>query len=151
MPGGGSRVSEPVMFGQSVEALFFRAFTGELPRTCRERLRRVGIDLERPLLPAYPIDVWLAALDIAAEELLPELSRESAYREIGRRVVKAYTSTLLGRAGLLLNGVLGPRRMLERMSQTLRLSNNFMEARLRHLGPTDVELWVNTRVRVPSY
>jgi uncharacterized protein (TIGR02265 family) len=140
------------MFAQALESLFRHAVPeGGLPLHSRERLRVIGIDLDRPLLPAYPVEAWVAALEVAADALYPEGPRDEAYRALGRRIVRGYTSTLLGRASLSLGRMLGPRRMLERLTQNLRLASNFMEARLTRCGPRDYEVWLNTRVRTPAY
>jgi uncharacterized protein (TIGR02265 family) len=142
---------EPMMFAHTVEALFLRAFAGEVSERCRERLRQVGIDLERPLLPAYPVATWVAALEVAAAELLPHLTREAAYLQLGRRIVDGYVHTMLGRPLTTLGRLLGPHRVLEGMTHMLRTANNFQLTRLQLPGPEEAQLWVNTRVPVATY
>jgi uncharacterized protein (TIGR02265 family) len=142
---------EPLMFAHAVEALFHRAFAGQLSARCRERLRQLGVDLDRPLLPAYPLATWLAALEVAAAELLPHLTREAAYYELGHRIVDGYVHTMLGRSVTTVGRLLGPRRVLEGMTHTLRTANNFQLTRLQLRQPGEAQLWVNTRVRVATY
>ena len=139
------------MFSHAVEALFERAFRGEVTERCKARLRRAGVDLDRPLLPAYPIAVWLAALEITVAELLPDLPRQEAYREMGARLLRGYVHTLVGRANFSLLRLLGPVRALERLTAHLRANNNFQETRLTQLGATEWELWINTAVSEPAY
>lgn len=139
------------MFAHAVEALFARAFRGEVTERCKVRLRLAGLDLDRPLLPAYPIAVWLAALEITVSELLPHLPREDAFREMGARLLRGYVHTLMGRANFSLLRLLGPVRALERLTAHLRANNNFQETRLTQLGPTEWQLWINTAVSEPAY
>jgi uncharacterized protein (TIGR02265 family) len=140
-----------LMFSHAVEALFQRAFRGQVTERCKARLRLAGLDLDRPLLPAYPIAVWIAALEITVSELLPELEREDAYREMGARLLRGYVHTFMGRANFSLLRLLGPVRALERLSAHLRANNNFQETRLTQLGPSEWELWINTSVSEPAY
>jgi uncharacterized protein (TIGR02265 family) len=142
---------ERLMFAHAVEALFGRAFRGEVSERCRARLRQAGIDLERPLLPAYPIAVWLAALEITVSEVFPELPREEGYRRVGARLLRGYVQTFMGRANFSLLRLLGPVRALERLSAHLRANNNFQETRLTQVGPREFSLWINTAVTEPAY
>ena len=59
---------ERLMFAHAVEALFGRALRGQVTERLKARLRQAGLDLDRPLLPAYPIAVWIAALEISVSE-----------------------------------------------------------------------------------
>lgn len=140
-----------VVFAHAVEALFTRAFRqGEVTVRCRERLRRVGIDLDRPLLPCYPHAVWQAALEVAVVELFPALPRADGYRELGRRMVFGYEGTVIGRAIVTLARIAGPRRTLLRVQQNLRSATNYVDSRLVEHGPTDYTLWINSHVH-PAY
>jgi len=139
------------MFAHAVEALFVRAFRGQVTERLKARLRQAGLDLERPLLPAYPIALWVAALEIAVSELFPQLPREEGYRRLGAQLLHGYVQTFIGRANFSLLRLLGPVRALERLSAHLRANNNFQETRLTQLGPSEWELWINTSVSEPAY
>ena len=140
-----------VVFAHAVEALFTRAFRpGEVSPRCRERLRRVGIDLDRPLLPCYPDSVWLAALEVAVAELFPEQPRDEGYRELGRRLVTGYVETVIGRAILTLARIAGPRRTLLRVQHNLRSATNYVDTRLVEHAVNDFELWVGSHAH-PAY
>jgi uncharacterized protein (TIGR02265 family) len=140
-----------LMYAHAFEALFARALHGELSERCRTRLHQAGLDLERPLLPAYPIEVWVAALEITVAELFPELPRPEGYRRVGERLLRGYVQTFIGRANFSLLRLLGPVRALERLSAHLRANNNFQETRLTPLGTGQWQLWINTSVSEPAY
>jgi uncharacterized protein (TIGR02265 family) len=142
---------ERLMFAHAVEALFGRAFRGQVTEPLKARLRQAGVDLDRPLLPAYPIAVWVAALEISVSELFPQLPREEGYRRLGERLLRGYVQTFIGRANFSLLRLLGPVRALERLSSHLRANNNFQETRLTQVGASEWELWINTSVSEPAY
>lgn len=144
-------MEQRLMFTHTVEALFRRAFPGGVPARCRERLRQVGLDLDRPLLPAYPVQVWTAALEVTVAELFPALTREEAYRELGRLMVTGYAQTAIGRAMFSLSALLGPRQTLRRINRQLRSANNFNETHLTELGPGHCLLYIKQAVTVPTY
>src|SRR5690606_35901852 len=86
--------SEPqkLIFEQAFEGLFLLGLKEHLSPELKEKLRGRGLDLDRPLLPAYPYPVWHGALDEAVAHLWPDLPHEEGYRRIGRRVVEGYRS-----------------------------------------------------------
>ncbi|MBZ4423172.1 TIGR02265 family protein [Myxococcus sp. RHSTA-1-4] len=131
--------SEPLVFQQSFEGLI-RALGDRLDDRCAGRLKQVGVDTRGSLAPAYPLDVWVGALRVAADTLAPEVPLEEGAAVVGRRFVQGFSSTLIGNA--LLTGVrlLGPERMLARMTRNLRTGTNYLEASMERLGPTRYSL-----------
>jgi uncharacterized protein (TIGR02265 family) len=125
---------EPLVFQQSFEGLI-RALGDRLDERCAGRLRQVGVDTQGSLAPAYPLDVWVGALRVAAETLAPEVSLEQASAVVGRRFVEGFGATLIGSALLTTVRLLGPERMLARMTRNLRTGTNYLEAWLEQQGP----------------
>ena len=103
---------------------------------CAQRLREVGLDTSAPLAVAYPLDVWIEALRTAAETLAPGAPLDDAAAVVGRRFIEGYGATRMGAALLGTVRMLGPRRMLERMTRNLRTGTNYLESTLREAGPT---------------
>ncbi len=128
------KTPERVVFQQSFEGLL-RALGNRLDAGCIERLRQAGIDPEGSLASAYPLEVWVAALKVAAETLAPGSTLEDGAAVVGRRFIEGYGSTRIGAALLGTVRLLGPHRMLERMTRNLRTGTNYLEARLQQLGP----------------
>ena len=56
-------MNEPVVFTPSVESLFVHGLRLSFP--AREELRALGLDLDRPLLPSYPLATWERAVKVA--------------------------------------------------------------------------------------
>src|SRR4029453_3394206 len=71
--------------------------------------------------------------------------------KIGEACIDGFRETMLGRAVLSLLRVLGPRRALMRATQNFRAGNNYTESRLKELGPTQFELWMNEGGPDPSF
>jgi uncharacterized protein (TIGR02265 family) len=140
---------EPVVFSHSVEGLV-RAMGPALDVAAKSRLRALGLDLERPLAPAYPLPVWVEVMRFAAALVAPGKNEPDQMTELGRRFIDGYEQTLVGKAMLATLRLLGPRRTLERMSRNFRSGNNYTEAKLVAHAPTDVELWLS-RVKEPAF
>ena len=144
-------LAQRVVFKQVVEALLTHALRGRVTPRLRERLHRAGLDVDRPLLPAYPVTQWVACLDIIAEEAYPHLPREAAFRRMAADHVEGYGHTLVGRALFGVLRVLGPRRTLRRMSENLRSSDNYTRVRVEELAGGAWALHFNSRPPVPGY
>ena len=76
-----------LMFAPVLEALLIRGLADRMTDTFRARLLALGINLEK-LLPGYPYELWETAV-LEAVTLLPELARDAALEELGRRMVTA--------------------------------------------------------------
>ena len=134
---------ERLVYEQTMEGLFLRGLAGRVPPGLKERLREVGLNLDRRLLPAYPFELWCTCVRLAAEALHPEETAEGAYHLLGERMVDGYRETLMGRAQFSVLQLLGPRRVLLRTQQSFRSGNNYTEARLSTLAPNALEVWMN--------
>jgi uncharacterized protein (TIGR02265 family) len=130
------------MFSQAVEG-FVRAVGERLDDGAKDGLKALGLDLRKPLEPAYPLDTWFAVMRYGGKLLAPDAPESEQLEQLGRRFIDGYEQTLVGRALLATMRVLGPRRTLERMSRNFRSGNNYTETRLEAKGATDYELWFN--------
>ncbi|MBF5043600.1 DUF2378 family protein [Aggregicoccus sp. 17bor-14] len=135
--------TEQVLFSTAVESLYRQALKGRLSEVLKLRLRHAGLDLTRPLLPAYPRRVWVRSLELTAEELYPGLEREEALAHLGSAFIEGYAHTLVGGAVMSMSRLLGPGRTLARLTRSLRTSNNYSEARLTAHAANRYALWVN--------
>lgn len=141
-------MSEPVVFTSAYESLL-RALGDRLDPAAKARFRAHGVDLDRPLLPAYPLATWIRSLEVACELIAPGQSREVQTHLLGRRIVLSFAETTVGKATFALLRIIGPHRGLERMRRSLRMSNNYSETTLER-GPDGYELWCNL-VSFPHY
>lgn len=144
-------MAEQVVFEQTIEGMFVRGLGGRLSPRARERLKAIGVDLGRPLLPAYPFDTWMKSLKIAAEEVFASHSQDEAMFKLGELLIDGYRETFLGRAVLGFVRVLGPRRTLGRSTQNFRSGNNYTETKVTDLTPTCAELWMNEVGPYPTF
>jgi uncharacterized protein (TIGR02265 family) len=141
-------VSEHLIFSQTVEGLL-RAMAPLAPGA-RARLKELGVDVDKPLRPAYPLEQFLSVMDFAGACLAPTEPPLEQTRLLGRRFMDAYRDTLIGRAMVAGMRIIGPWRTLERLSNKFRTGNNFSETHLTRLGPTEARLWCN-RVSRPGW
>jgi uncharacterized protein (TIGR02265 family) len=140
-------VAEKLVFDHTMESLL-RTLARPIPPAQIAGLDALGIDLSKPLLPAYPVETYSALIGFIGRQRFPNLPPEEADFEVGRAFIEAYTTqTLLGRALKSLMKVIGPHRTIERMSRTFRTANNYTQTRLQPLGPASYELWFNYAIR----
>ncbi|MBX5480775.1 MAG: DUF2378 family protein [Myxococcaceae bacterium] len=138
-------------FSQTVETLFTRGMGPALPPEAKARLRDDGLDLDRPLLPAYPAGKVAEWIDLALPYAFPNLSRAEALRVLGHQSVSRYGQTIVGRGLVAMLKLLGFRRILDRMPQAMRTGGNYLETKLIPRGVNDVELWINDVNGMPEY
>lgn len=136
-----------LVYDFGVESLF-RGLGDRLTPALKEKVRAVGIDLDRKLLPAYPREVWVRVVDVVAEDLKAGTDLAASRRELGRRITDGFAETALGK--LMAPGVrfIGVRRVLQRLPKQLTMSNNFMKVALVE-QPGDC-VRVEVREPVPS-
>ena len=139
------------VFEHTVEGLFRVSLRDRLSPHAGEALRRAGLDLSRPLLPAYSYETWRRSLEIAVADLHPVQPTDEGWRRMGRDVVNGMVHTLLGKAMVGVARLLGPLRSLRRLNNTLRSADNYVESRLNELSPTACEVWINEVMDQPAY
>lgn len=145
------RMSEKVVFEQTIEGLFLRGLGRRLTPGLRAELKLIGLDLEGKLLPAYPFDVWMRSLEVTARALHAKLPIDEAMFLVGTAFIEGYKETFLGRAVLGVVRVLGPHRAMLRATQSFRSGNNYTQTRLQVLDTTSLELWMNEVGAWPSF
>jgi uncharacterized protein (TIGR02265 family) len=133
----------PLVFNHTVQGLFSRTFPDGVPPELKAQLRAVGVELDKPLLPAYPTTTWSRCIELGARAAFPEERREVAWRRMGERMIDGYQDSRIGRAMFSMLQLLGPRRMLQRAQKNFRSGNNYTEARFSDVSPTEMELWLN--------
>jgi uncharacterized protein (TIGR02265 family) len=143
-------MAEALVFNSTFEALA-RALGSRLNAEAKERFKALGVDFDaRELMPAYPFETWVKAMDLGAELVMPNASQDARHEAMGRRLVDCYGETLVGKALLTAMRVIGPRRTLERMARNLRTGNNYTETKFS-VGADGVhQLWCS-RVASTSF
>ena len=139
------------VFGVAVESLFLRALDGRVDASCRAALREAGIDLDEPVLAAYPAEVFHRGVAIASAAVEPGRPPDEAQFEVGRAHIDGFVGTYPGRMMLALARQLEPRTILDYTATFIRLGNNYTESRTRALGERRVELWLNHVDGVPHW
>lgn len=133
---------EPLDFAVTYQSLFHDALKRELTPRLKQRLKELGLDLDRKLLPGYPAALWPQVMRVVAEELYPGTELFRAAQQLGQRFIDAYFGTTMGGAIALVFRTLGPMRALGRVERSLRSTNNYQRTRLTPRGPKQAELWI---------
>ncbi|MCP3098239.1 TIGR02265 family protein [Myxococcus sp. K15C18031901] len=139
------------VYAQVVEGLLEHGLNGRVSPRLKARLKEAGVDLGRPLLPTYPVLLWLRCLHIIVEETWPGLPPEQAFPRLAAAHVEGYGRTLIGRAVYGVMRLLGPRRLVLRLPQTLRATDNYTRVELTEKDPTTFEMWMNSALPCPGY
>lgn len=132
--------SERLVFANSIEGLFIRGVGPQLTPEIRTELRKVGIDVEKPLLPAYPSQTYQRAIDVLVTHLHPKLSVGEAQFKLGERAVFGVTDTFVGRSGIAFAKLIGTKRSLMRFPVSSMSSTNFAKMEAREVGPQSIEI-----------
>ncbi|MBF5044645.1 DUF2378 family protein [Aggregicoccus sp. 17bor-14] len=139
-----------IIFGNTFAGLY-RHVAPQVPGATLDRLRERGVDFRRPVLPAYPAELFVVTVQELAAALHPQLPQAEALRLLGRAVLDGYLATPIGRAVRGVARLIGTRRTLLQMSKNFRSSDTFTQTRLTARGERDVSLWLNDALGMPSY
>jgi uncharacterized protein (TIGR02265 family) len=133
----------PLIFNHTLQGLFSRTFHAGVPVELKAQLRSVGVDLDKQLLPAYPVPTWCRCVELSAPFVFPSERREMAWRKLGERMIDGYQDSMIGSAMFSMLRLLGPKRMLQRAQKNFRTGNNYSEVRITEVSPTVMHLWFN--------
>jgi uncharacterized protein (TIGR02265 family) len=138
-------------FEQVIDGLWNKGLSGRLSPELREGLKRLGLDLSKKLDPAYPAEQMRDWIRLTAQTLYPGLPADEAQHKLGCESFRGFTTGGVGAAMREMLRAVGTKRALERMQNNLRTGNNYMETRVRELGPNELELWLKDANGVPAY
>ncbi len=144
-----SSPTDKVIFGQTFDGLY-RAFQRELGAEDLAALKALGVDFEKSLLAAYPLDVWYRVLPYVGQKVAPGLpENEQAFR-VATRFIQGFEQTVIGKAAFAFLRLLGPGRALQRIERQFRNGNNYSQTQLTAVSATDYLLRCN-EVRWPGW
>lgn len=135
-----------------VKAMLFEALHASMPRggAAEARLRKLGFDPEQPRA-TYPVEVWIACVEAAAEELFPTRSRRDGARELGRLWLTGFAGTLVGKVMLAAVGLMGPDRLLSHVPRSFATGRTGVSAQVMALGPTERLLQIRDPKPLPDF
>jgi uncharacterized protein (TIGR02265 family) len=134
-------MAEKLVFESAIEGLFLKAHRAKLTPSLKSAIRELGIDLDRPLAPTYPLAKVNEATRLLRKAAYGhEPDDLKAYRAMGSAILDGYFDTLLGRALASVMRAIGFRRVIDRLPQNLASGNNYQVATLQWVGPTEVEV-----------
>ena len=144
-------MDELLVFSPTFEGLFQKALGDKLDAKTRERLRAIGVNLDKPLEPAYPFATWMKAIAVCAEDVHTDVSPVEGRRRLGQALVTGYRETFIGRAMLRYLKIKGVRKAIETCRKTFKSGNNYTETTITEIGPNCVELWMNIVGEYPEF
>lgn len=140
-----------VVFNSGFDALFSKEIRGKVTPAIDEELKALGVRLDKPFQPAYPVETWASTLDLLGRHLYPEDSTPDAYWKLGRSTIVGFGETLAGRALFPLLRLIGPVRALDRASRNYAATNNYTKVVLTRVGPTSFDFYLNEKHTLPQY
>ena len=144
-----THAGDEFVFASAVEGLYLRALKGRITPELARALHALGLDVDH-VLPAYALETWEHSLRVTCEQLFPEHKPEDAMAELGRLLIAGYQQTAIGKAIFPLMRILGPARVLARMSRNFQSGNNYTDTRVTQVTPSEALLWFN-RVIQPAF
>ncbi|MGV3624678.1 MAG: DUF2378 family protein [Archangium sp.] len=124
---------QQVVFASSMEGMWRALQPPTLPEAAA--FKRAGIDGKK-FQAAYPLAQYTDLLDACGSSRFAHLEPLQRFTEVGRLFMVGYEKTLVGQALLAVLKVLGPRRMLDRMTRNFRTANNYTEVTVETVSPT---------------
>jgi uncharacterized protein (TIGR02265 family) len=136
-------VEQRVVFVAQAEGLL-RGLGADVKGRLKERLKAAELDPDRPFPPGWPAARLREWLDLASEELYPELPTTEAHRLLGRRFIEGWQGTLIGAASAQFLKLLGTRRALERLTRAFRTGDNYSETSVTFPSATSALVTVHS-------
>jgi uncharacterized protein (TIGR02265 family) len=121
-------------FREAVDSLFSRGLRDRMTPQLKSALKPV-IDLDRPILPAYPAADVESMLGLVGEHLYPSLPVDRRMFVLGRLAFESFRTTLLGRAALQMLRIVGRDRALERLQRGFRSACNYVDIAVERIEP----------------
>jgi uncharacterized protein (TIGR02265 family) len=143
--------AEKLVFEHAFDGLLSRAIAHRMTPQLALRIGKAGVQLQKKLLPAYPLPVWEACVEACAEEVFPGLTPNDAYFQLGRLFIDGYRQTLIGGAVLAMVRVVGPKRALQRATRSFRSADNYTDAKVEAISEKTMDLWVNEAGNHPTF
>ena len=134
-----------LVYDFSIESLF-KGLGDRLTPSLKDKVRAAGIDLDRKLLPAYPKEVWIRAVDVVARELSVNGDASACSRQLGHDITNGFAESLLGKTMAPGVRLMGVRRVLLRLPKMLTMSNNFLKVAVVESPGNSVRVVVNEAV-----
>ncbi len=97
-------------------------------------LVKAGFDVTQ-VKPEYPMDVWVACLDVTARHLHPGQERYAAWRLIGHDFITGFLDTIVGRLVAVALPFLSPKAFIDRSPRFMRLGVKELESKVEWKGP----------------
>lgn len=123
------------MFPQTLEALFVRGLAGRLDNKAKDDLRAIGLDLDRPFLPAYPAEVLVRGTELVARHCYPDKPLPDAYFLLGERTVLGMEETFVGKAQVAFARLVGPMRALLSVPKHIKAGSNYCTGTVTQVSP----------------
>ncbi len=140
-----------LVFSQGFESLFHPEFCKGVTPAMKEEFKAIGLDIDRKLLPGYPVETWAKTLEICAKHLYPSLPYEDAALELGRGAIDGFMHTIGGKAAFFAMRLIGVARSIERAARTYAVTSNYQQVKLTRLSATSFDFYLNENVAPPEF
>lgn len=142
---------ERLVFNSGFESLFSKEIRARVSPAMNEELKALGLRLDKPFLPAYPIEIWAQVVASCARHVYPEDSAPAAFLKLGRSTIVGFCETLVGRALFPLLRLIGPVRAIDRAARNYAATNNYTKVTLTRVGPASFDFYLNEKHTLPEF
>lgn len=139
-----------VVFSHTIEVLFRKTLAAHITPAIEAKMKTAGIDLSKPLDPAYPLRIFDDAMEVVAVDGMRHLEKREALRKIGELQVASFTQTFIGKATFQFLKLLSRERFLTRLAHSWRQANNFIETQVTPQPDGSIKLRLNDVGRFPE-
>lgn len=140
-----------VVFGSGFDSLFSADLRKRVSPELDAALRTIGVRLDKPFNPGYPVETWAQTLEVVSKHLYADLPRAEAYRQLGRVTIDGFEHTFLGKAAFPLMRLIGVARSVDRAARSYASTNNYTKVQLTQLSPTSYDFHLNETHTPPQY
>jgi uncharacterized protein (TIGR02265 family) len=99
----------------------------------------------------YAREVFYRCVAILGDELYPWMGADERMVALGTAFMDGYNQTLIGKTALQAARFMGTRRILHKMAENYRTSNNYLQAAIEELGPGDARLMLSQTSGASGY
>jgi uncharacterized protein (TIGR02265 family) len=128
----------------AVESMWLKAHKKHLTPQLKGEVKALGIDLDAPLKPTYENEVLHACTRLLRRRVYGHLPDDGvAYRAIGEAVIDGFFDTVIGKAMANVFKLIGFKKVIDRLPQTLQRGNTHVKASLEWKGASEAVLMVS--------
>jgi uncharacterized protein (TIGR02265 family) len=132
-----------IVYRHTVETLIKNVLRTHGLLNVRTQAELIMLGIKTDPVQDISFPVWIELLRYSAKLNSPSAPADEAMITLGRRWVEGYDTTLLGKTTGMLARMVGPQKMLLKMTDNWHAANNFYQGTCVARGPRQVDITLN--------